>query len=209
MPPLDQPLSERFDQALAFAHRIHRHQARKGTQIPYISHVIGVSVLVLEYGGSESEAIGALLHDALEDAPDDLPADRVRTIIHERFGSDVLSIVEHCTDTTEQPKPPWLERKTRYIAAAEHSPRAAMLVSAADKLHNLRALARDFRRHGPALWQRFNPEAGANGTLGYHRALVEIYQRRMPGALADELARALSELEQLVGHAGVWPLRGC
>ncbi len=207
MPRLEKPLSDRFDQALDFAHRVHRHQSRKGTQVPYIAHVMAVSAIVLEYGGSESEAIGALLHDALEDAPDDLPAGRVQTIIREQFGEDVLSIVEHCSDTTEQPKPPWRERKAGYIAAAEHSPRPAMIVSAADKLHNLRALIRDFRRHGDTLWDRFNPEAGSSGTLGYHRALVEIYQRRMPGALSDELARALSELEQLVGQPGVWPPR--
>ena len=95
----------------------------------------------------------------------------------------------------------------RYIAAAEHSPRPAMVVSAADKLHNLRALIRDFRQYGDALWDRFNPEAGSSGTLGYHRALVEIYQRRMPGALADELGQSTGELEQLTGESGVWPPR--
>lgn len=204
MPRLEQPLSNKFDEALELAHRIHRHQSRKGTQIPYVAHVIAVASLVLEYGGSENEAIGALLHDALEDAPTELPAEHLRALIGDRFGADVLSIVEHCSDTTIQPKPPWRERKARYIAAAEHTPPSAMKVSAADKLHNLRALARDYRREGPALWKRFNPEAGQSGTLGYHRALVEIYQRRMPGELADELARAQEELETLTGERGAW-----
>lgn len=207
MPPLAQPLSSRFDDALALAHRVHRHQSRKGSQVPYIAHVIGVASLVLEYEGTETEAIAALLHDALEDAPADFPVHRVREIILVRFGRDVLEIVEHCSDTTTQPKPPWLERKARYIAAAEHTPPSAMKVSAADKLHNLRALVRDYRRHGDELWSRFNPEAGKSGALGYHRALVQIYQRRMPGALADDLDRAISELEALTGELGQWPPR--
>jgi (p)ppGpp synthase/HD superfamily hydrolase len=205
MASLDHPLSSHFDDALALAHRVHRVQARKGTQVPYIAHVLGVASLVLEYDGTETEAIAALLHDALEDAPADFPVHRVREIIAVRFGRDVLDIVEHCTDTTEQPKPPWRERKARYLAAAEHTPPAAMKVSAADKLHNLRALIRDYRRHGNDLWARFNPEAGQNGTLGYHRALAEVYQRRMPGPLADDLNRAMSELEALTGRLGVWP----
>lgn len=207
MASLDQPLSNRFDDALALAHRVHRRQARKGTQVPYIAHVLGVASLVLEYEGTETEAIGALLHDSLEDAPQDFPVHRIREIILVRFGRDVLDIVEHCSDTTEQPKPPWRERKARYIAAAEHTPPSAMKVSAADKLHNLRALVRDYRREGNALWARFNPEAGQSGTLGYHRALVEICQRRLPGPLTDDLDRAMSELEALTGELGVWPPR--
>ena len=205
MPDLDTLLSERFDEALAFAHRVHRRQTRKGTRVPYFAHVIGVASLVLEYGGTEDEAIGALLHDALEDAPDDLPASQVRTIIAERFGSAVLDIVEHCTDTDVKPKPPWRERKQRYVAAAEHAPFSAMKVSAADKLHNVRALIRDFRVEGDALWTRFNPEAGQSGTIGYQRALAELYHRRMPGPLADDLCRGVSELEALTGEKGRWP----
>lgn len=197
-------LSDRFDEALDLAHRVHRQQTRKGTQIPYIAHVIGVASIVLEYGGNETEAIAALLHDALEDAPADPGADHVRAIIGERFGPDVLSIVEHCSDTTEQPKPPWRARKQRYIDAAEHAPLPAVKVSAADKLHNLRSLIRDYRREGDALWVRFNPEAGKAGTLGYHRALADIYVRRLPGPLTRDLDRALCELEELAGERGSW-----
>jgi GTP pyrophosphokinase len=204
MARLEKPSSERFDEALALASRVHRRQSRKGTQIPYIAHVIGVASLVMEYGGSENEAVAALLHDTLEDAPPEMPAEQLRATIGDRFGAEVLSIVEHCTDTTSQPKPPWRERKARYIAAAEDAPISALRVSAADKLHNLRALARDYRREGHQLWQRFNPEAGQRGTLGYHRALVEVYLRRMPGELADELARAQEALELLTGERGAW-----
>lgn len=204
MATLTTPLSDRFDDALALAHRVHRRQARKGTQVPYIAHVMGVASLVLEYGGTETEAIAALLHDALEDAPLDFGAHRVREIITVRLGLDVLAIVEHCTDTTQQPKPPWRERKQRYIESAEHASVAAMKVSAADKLHNVRSLIRDYRREGDALWARFNPEAGRSGTLGYYRALTAIYLRRMPGPLSEDLNRALEELEALAGETGSW-----
>ena len=195
-------LSSRFDDAFAVAQRVHREQTRKGTEVPYIAHVMGVAALVLEFDGSETEAIAALLHDALEDAPPDFDAHRVREIITVRFGLEVLAIVEHCTDTTEQPKPLWRTRKRRYIEEAEHAPPSAMKVSAADKLHNVRSLIRDYRRLGDALWSRFNPDASQSGVLGYYRALADIYLRRMPGSLADELDRAVRELEELTGERG-------
>jgi (p)ppGpp synthase/HD superfamily hydrolase len=198
MASLERALSDRFDNALVFAHRIHRQQARKGTQIPYIAHVLGVAAIVMEYGGDENEAIAALLHDAIEDAPADVGADDVRRAIGEQFGNAVLAIVEHCTDTDVQPKPPWRERKAAYVASLEHAPDAALRVSAADKLHNVRALIREYRAVGDPLWLRFNPDAGQQGTLGYYRALVRVFTRRMPGALADDLERAVTELEQIV-----------
>jgi (p)ppGpp synthase/HD superfamily hydrolase len=198
-------LSEKFDAALALAHRVHRDQRRKGTGVPYLAHVIGVASIVLEYDGTETEAIAALLHDTLEDAPKDLGVDQLREIIDEQFGQDVLAIVEHCSDTTESPKPPWRERKQRYIVAAGHAPRPAVVVSAADKLHNLRALLRDYRRHGDELWSRFNPEAGRTGTLAYHRALAEIYLARFPSPLTEDLTRAQVELEEWVGERARWP----
>jgi (p)ppGpp synthase/HD superfamily hydrolase len=192
-------LSERFDAALALAHQVHRRQMRKGSQVPYIGHLLGVASIVIEYGGNETEAIAALLHDALEDAPDDLGVERVRAMIAEQFGLDVLAIVEHCSDTTEQPKPPWPARKRRYIAAAEHAPRPALFVSAADKLHNVCALMRDYRREGDALWIRLNAEAGKARTVGYYRALADLYLRRLPGPLADDLARFVHEFEEITG----------
>src|SRR5262245_38651478 len=134
----------------------------------------------------------------------DLGVDRLRVMIAKQFGPEVLAIVEHCTDTTEQPKPPWRERKQRYIEAAEHAPQSAVKVSAADKLHNLRALLRDYRRDGDELWSRFNPEAGRTGTLAYHRALVEIYLRRFPSPLTEDLNRALIDLEDWVGERAFW-----
>lgn len=198
-------LSQRIDAAVVLAHRVHRLQTRKGTQIPYLAHLLGVTAIVLEYGGSETEAIAALLHDTIEDAPADIAAAGVRKLIRESFDEDVLEIVEHCTDSDVQPKPPWRERKTRYLAALEHAPASALRVSAADKLHNVQSLIRDYRAHGEALWGRFNPEAGRAGILGYYRALAEAFKVRMPGALAEDLDRAVTTLEVLAGEPGEWP----
>jgi (p)ppGpp synthase/HD superfamily hydrolase len=161
---------------------------------------LGVAAIVLEYGGSEAEATAALLHDSIEDAPPEMGVARVRHEILKRFGNDVLDIVEHCTDTDVQPKPPWQPRKAAYLARLEHAPAIALRVSAADKLHNVRSLIRDYRDVGDALWGRFNPEAGKAGTLWYYRALAGAFARRMPGPLADDLAREVRILEQLTSY---------
>ena len=189
------------------AHHVHRNQARKGTepQIPYIAHVLGVASLVLEYGGNETQAIAALLHDAIEDAPEELGADAVRRIINYEFGAAALTIVEHCTDTDEQPKPAWIARKKRYVAAVMSAPEEALLVSAADKLHNVRALLRDYRQQGEALWPRFNKDAGRAGTLGYYRALVNAFAPRLQNPIVADLDRDLTMLETEAGGPYPWP----
>lgn len=190
-------LSDRFDRAFLLAHRIHRDQRRKGTPIPYIAHVLAVASVTLEYGGTEDQAIGALLHDTLEDTTITPPAE-LRGIIRADFGDAVLLIVEDCTDTDVQPKPPWRERKERYLAhAREKAHPDSLLVSAADKLHNLHAIIRDYRHEGEALWERFNPEAGKEGVLWYHRALAEIFRDRLGGKLAADLDLAVKELERV------------
>jgi (p)ppGpp synthase/HD superfamily hydrolase len=130
---------ERFDSALQFAVEHHRRQLRKGTEIPYVAHILAVTALVLEMGGDEDEAIGALLHDVVEDGggPDALAR------IRREFGARVADIVEANTDTDEIPKPPWHERKARYIAGIAQKAPDAMRVSLADKLHNARAILLD------------------------------------------------------------------
>ena len=202
---LDHPLSDRFEAALVAAHGIHRLQSRKGTQVPYVAHILGVASLVLEYGGNEAQAVAALLHDAIEDAPEEMGPEWVRRTIRFEFGADVLAIVEHCTDTDVTPKPPWLERKKAYVARVATTPPDALLVSAADKLHNVRALVRDYRAIGESLWPRFNPDAGRAGVLGYYRALVTVLMPRLQNPIVADLDRELTILEREAGGRCAWP----
>src|SRR5687767_3710094 len=167
--------TSRFAEGLQTATMLHAGQTRKGTNIPYIAHLLGVASFALYYGADEDEAIGALLHDSIEDARPPLGADGVRKWIHFRFGERVLQIVEGCTDSDVTPKPPWLERKKAYLARVRNEPASVILVSAADKLHNAGTVLTDFRKHGDELWGRFNPEAGKDGTVGYYRALVAVF----------------------------------
>jgi (p)ppGpp synthase/HD superfamily hydrolase len=198
-------LTERFDAALLLAHKVHRRQTRKKTAVPYMAHVMAVTALVLEYGGTEDQAIAALLHDTIEDAPEHLGPGWVRAQISQHFGQPVLTIVEHCTDTDEQPKPPWIERKTQYLEHVQHAPADALLVSAADKLHNATAILKDFRRVGDEVWTRFNPDAGKAGTIGYYRALADTFRVRMDSDLASDLHEVVSTLERESGQNGLWP----
>jgi (p)ppGpp synthase/HD superfamily hydrolase len=145
-------LSDRFTQALILATELHATQVRKGTTIPYISHLMGVSSLVLEHGGDEDEAISALLHDAVEDRGGAATLERIRG----QFGDRVAAIVEGCTDTQQTPKPPWKERKEAYLKHLHHASTSVCLVSAADKLHNARAILTDLHTYGNALWARFS-----------------------------------------------------
>jgi (p)ppGpp synthase/HD superfamily hydrolase len=197
-------LSLRFDHALRFAHEIHRYQGRKGTAVPYIAHVLGVTALVLEYGGSEDQAIAALLHDALEDAdPEPWPTSALEKQIENRFGPAVLAIVRDCTDTTERPKPNWLSRKLQYVQHVAKAPEPSLLVSAADKLYNVRAIARDYEQVGDEVWERFT--ATPTQILGYYRGLADIFVVRLQSTLAADLDMAVGALEDRLGSHGLWP----
>ncbi len=184
-------LSPRFDQALHYAVLIHAGQLRKGTDIPYLSHLLGVASLALEYGANEDEAIGALLHDAGEDVGG---RGRIADIRH-RFGDAVADIVDGCTDADVVPKPEWRKRKEEYIAHIHSASASVRLVSAADKLHNARAILRDYRIHGEDLWKRFN--GGKEGTLWYYRSVVEALSQAERNELVQELDRVTSEIERL------------
>lgn len=187
-------LSPRFDEALAYAVELHRHQPRKGTGVPYVSHLLSVAALVLEHGGTEDQAIAALLHDAVEDQGGKATAVAIRA----RFGDHVADIVDGCTDTDVSPKPPWRERKEAYLARVRREPAHVRLVSAADKLHNARTMVTDLRIHGPALWERFN--AGRDETLWYLGALVEAFREAGTAPVVEELARTVAELEAVSGN---------
>ena len=188
-------LSQRFEDALVYAARLHAKQIRKGTTIPYVSHLLSVASIVLEHGGNEVETIAALLHDAIEDQG----GTETREEIRRRFGDAVVSIVDGCTDAEVIPKPPWKERKEQYIARLSHASPSILLVSAADKLHNARAILGDYRALGENLWDRFN--GGKEGTLWYYKSLVDAFKQAAAGTalapLIEELERVVGEIEKL------------
>lgn len=188
-------LTSAFEKALVYAHRVHAGQKRKGSGVPYISHLLAVAALVLEAGGSEIEAIAALLHDAVEDQGG---LERLAEI-KEEFGPEVAAIVEGCSDAFEEPKPEWWERKRKYLAHLPEASASVLLVSAADKLHNARSILVDYREIGEELWSRF--KIGKEGTLWYYQELARVYRQsaKLPTALVNELERVVAELVRLAG----------
>jgi GTP pyrophosphokinase len=185
-------LSNRFTEALVFAHQLHAEQIRKGSGVPYIAHLLGAASIALEYGANEDEAIAALLHDAIEDQG----GDTARLEIRQRFGDTVTAIVDGCTDADTIPKPPWRQRKETYIAHLASASPSVLLVSCADKLHNARSILTDYRQIGEALWERF--QGGKSGTLWYYRALVAAFRQVSSMPIVEDLNRVVSELEKLV-----------
>jgi len=185
-------LGVRLQRAFRYAAEKHDGQTRKKSGVPYLSHLMAVASLVLEAGGDEDMAMAALLHDVVEDCGG-MP--RLREI-RKQFGPRVAKIVEGCTDSFVEPKPEWLERKKEYLRAVKHADAETRLVSAADKLHNVRTILADYRRHGEAIWTRFNGKK--EGTLWYYRALSDEYQRRGRNRITQELALAVEELERAV-----------
>jgi (p)ppGpp synthase/HD superfamily hydrolase len=182
-------LGPRFLRAFQFAADKHAGQTRKASTIPYIAHLMGVASLVLEAGGDEDLAIAALLHDVVEDCGGAPMLNEVRR----RFGKRVASAVEGCTDADRDPKPPWRKRKEGYIRRLRSADADARLVSAADKLNNLRSILTDYREIGQSVWARF--QGGRDGTLWYYRALCDQFLRRKPNRLTREFALAVRELE--------------
>jgi len=195
MPSRCQPfLTRRFDLALQFASGLHYSQCRKGAPVPYISHLMAVSALVLEAGGDEDVAIAALLHDAVEDQG----GTPTLQIIRRMFGDRVANVDMECSDTDREPKPPWRERKERYLAHLPSASTDALLVSIADKLHNVRSILADYRRHKENLWMRFN--AGKEEQFWYYGELVRVFRQRRPeDPLVTEFARLVKELKDLSG----------
>lgn len=184
---------ERLERALVYAARVHRDHYRKGTRVPYVTHLLAVAAIVGENGGTEDEVVAALLHDA----PEDRGGEARLTDIRLRFGDAVAETVAGCTDTYEDPKPPWRERKERHLAHLAGASDAVRLVSAADKLHNARSVLSDYRAVGEDLWTRFN--GGREGTLWYYRAVVDTLGAEHDDPIAEELDRVVRELERLAG----------
>ena len=185
-------LGPRLERAFRYAARKHEGQTRKSTAVPYLSHLMAVASLVLEAGGDEDMAIAALLHDVVEDCGG-MP--RLKEI-RKQFGPRVARIVEGCTDTFVEPKPDWVERKRGYLEEVTHADDETRLVSASDKLHNVRTILADYRKDGEAIWVRFNGKK--EGTLWYYRALSDEYARK-PNRITRELELAVRELHTLCG----------
>lgn len=184
-------LTDRFDDALAYASRIHREQFRKGTTTPYVSHLLGVASLALEAGADEDQAIAALLHDAVEDQGG---ASRLADI-HGRFGERVAKIVHDCTDAHVEPKPEWRPRKEAYVASLSSKHEDSLLVSLADKTHNARAILADHRIHGESIWDRFTGRK--DGSLWYYSALSAAFDARLPGPAAKQFAALVRDMRAL------------
>ena len=194
-------ITPRYGAALQWADELHRQQRRKGKDVPYISHLIGVSALVWEDGGTEDQAIAALLHDAIEDAG------QSHCSIAERFGPAVADIVLDCTDTSPNTQPgekePWLLRKTRYLASLEHKPLASLLVTAADKAHNAGDMVLDSPRD-PAMWSKFN--AGLDGSAWYLMRMHQELVGRLPESRSVErLEEAVNEILQSPAYEALVP----
>ena len=187
-------LSGRFDDAFRYAHEVHANQYRKGTNAPYISHLMGVASIVLDDGGDEEQTIAALLHDAAEDHGGRERLEDIRT----RFGDAVARIVEDCTDSWETPKRPWLERKQHYVQHARQLPQASLRVAAADKVHNTYAILRDLRNSGEAVWERFS--AAPDDVMSYYEGLVRAFRESGGGRLVDELDRIVRGIRREMGY---------
>lgn len=181
-----------LQKAFRYAAEKHAGQARKQTAVPYLSHLMAVASLVLESGGDEDMAIAALLHDVVEDCGG-LP--RLREI-RKMFGPRVTRIVKGCTDSLGESKAPWIERKKDYLRELKRADAETRLVSASDKLHNVRTILSDYRQDGEAIWKRFSGKK--EGTLWYYRALSDEYERRGRNRISRELALVVAELEAAV-----------
>jgi len=184
-------MTDRFASAMAYAYQVHSGQRRKGTGIPYIAHILGVTAIAMEYGADEDQSIGALLHDAAEDGGGEATLAEIRA----RFGDAVAEIVLGCSDSlVEDPedKLPWQERKENYLAHLESASQSVCLVSAADKLHNVRSIIRDYHEHGEAIWDRF--QGSRDGTLWYYETVADTLIRRYRSQLTRDLQDEVDKL---------------
>lgn len=185
----------RFDEAVALALHDFRRITRKATPVPYFAHLFAVTATVAEAGGDEDQMIAAMLHDWLEDIPEARPE-----VLDARFGPRVRRIVEAVTDTTEHPKPPWRERKERFLDRIRREPDDVKLVCCADKLHNAESLIRDLERDGITSLDRFR--GGRAGTVWYYSEVARALGDGYAHWLHQELDVAVARIRLLAGVAG-------
>jgi len=182
------PLSERYQLALDLTYQLHKDQYRKGSNTPYLAHLLSVSALVMENGGDEDQAIAALLHDAVEDQG----GLQTLNLIKKRFGENVAKIVDGCTDAYTHPKPPWKERKSSYLNKLQDADDTILLVSLADKVHNARSILSDLQSGNQEVWDKFN--GGKDGTIWYYQNLVDIFNQSAFSHLKDSLRYLVEEI---------------
>lgn len=182
-------MTDRFALALTYAESLHREQRRKTSGCPYIAHLMGVSSLVMEAGGSEDECIAALLHDAVEDQGGAETAAEIRR----RFGPVVARIVAGCTED-KRPSQSWRARKEAAVRDVPECSSSVLLVLSADKLHNVRSLLAEHRRVGERVWHSFR--GGREGTLWYFRSMADAIGRAGGSPLSDELEDAVQALHE-------------
>jgi (p)ppGpp synthase/HD superfamily hydrolase len=182
--------TDRVDQAMLLAMKLHRNQTRKGRPIPYVSHVWGVASLVAEMEGTEDEVIAALLHDGPEDCGGRPVLDHIR----QTFGSAVAEIVEGCTDTFDSPKPPWRQRKEQYLHHLETASQSVIKVSLADKLHNVRSILDELKQRGPIAFEKFSGKQ--DGTIWYYEEVSRRLAQRHPGFWSNRLSEISSQLRE-------------
>jgi (p)ppGpp synthase/HD superfamily hydrolase len=188
--------TSKFADALRYGARVHAGQVCKGSGVPYVSHLMAVCSIVIEYGGNETEAIAAFLHDVIEDCG----GHRAYIELRECFGANVADIVMGCTDSWANPKPLWKERKIKYLHQLEIASRSILLVACADKLHNARSMLKDYQMLGEMLWSHLmvTPQE----TIWYYQCLVDIFHERkaeLPALLVKELVDTVASLQQKIG----------
>jgi (p)ppGpp synthase/HD superfamily hydrolase len=184
-------LSDRFLKAFSLAFTLHREQLRKASQTPYIAHLLAVAALVLENGGTENQAIAALLHDAVEDHGGLDTLNQIR----EEFGDYVADLVDGCTDSYTQPKEDWKPRKIAYLEKLKTASDDVLLISLADKVHNARSILRDLHITGESTWNKFKGKKP--GTLWYYQALAKTFDRAPYPTLKNELRNLVDEIQTL------------
>lgn len=183
-------MTDKFEKALVYATRLHANQKRKAGNIPYIAHLLAVTSLVLEGGGNEDEAIAGLLHDAVEDQGGAATREEIRSL----FGETVVAIVDGCTESDITPKPPWRDRKLKYLENLRQASPSVLLVSVADKLHNARSIIVEWQQQGDAVWSHFH--GSKEDKVWFYQELLKIYQSKGSNFMTKELEQLVKVMSQ-------------